>query len=371
MRIYDGEHTVQQILEDCRVDAPREYGSVGGPEPQQQQQPGIVHGINLNRLNQRLRTINVPEIRRRRQRLNIFSQEVLVSADPDRGISFLSCLMILAHYNIISDSKSLRLEEFLRRRYRLQRVEEEVNRRIVIGFFDTLYWSRFFRNKQEIRKTGRMGTIPHFAVPEIFVDDQDGPTPSTATFGPDAPRSPLSPTAVSPLTPLDTSPDRIRQGATGLGVAGMTPTSPVTPEQQRARGNSFGSSPARSERSYDPSPTLRPRRGTDMSDVDPFTVYDGSSANASPEQRRGRTSRSASPSSGLGVGTNPGLHAASTSYDGGSAASATRHRRQASNMSAMEAFDNSAWGESIRRSFTVRRQGTRGRGRLGRGLGDV
>lgn len=31
-----------------------------------------------------------------------------------------------------------RLEEFLRRRARLQRVEEEVRRRIVVGFFDTM-----------------------------------------------------------------------------------------------------------------------------------------------------------------------------------------------------------------------------------------
>jgi hypothetical protein len=31
-----------------------------------------------------------------------------------------------------------RLEEFLRRRARLQRVEEEVRRRIVLGFFDTM-----------------------------------------------------------------------------------------------------------------------------------------------------------------------------------------------------------------------------------------
>lgn len=31
-----------------------------------------------------------------------------------------------------------RLEEFLRRRARLQRVEEEVRRRVVVGFFDTM-----------------------------------------------------------------------------------------------------------------------------------------------------------------------------------------------------------------------------------------
>jgi hypothetical protein len=33
---------------------------------------------------------------------------MLVSADPDQGIAFSGCLIILAHYNVINDSQSLR-----------------------------------------------------------------------------------------------------------------------------------------------------------------------------------------------------------------------------------------------------------------------
>ena len=40
--------------------------------------------------------------------MNMFYEEVLVSADPDRGISFNTLLMILAHYKVINDNKSLR-----------------------------------------------------------------------------------------------------------------------------------------------------------------------------------------------------------------------------------------------------------------------
>ncbi|KAH0551448.1 hypothetical protein GP486_007337 [Trichoglossum hirsutum] len=102
MRIYDGEFTVGRILEDCRVDpataARRNTDSA----------PGIVDGVNLVALRRRLSQIPVHEIRRRRKKFNIFFEEVLVSADPDRGISFTSVLMILAHYNVISDNKSLR-----------------------------------------------------------------------------------------------------------------------------------------------------------------------------------------------------------------------------------------------------------------------
>src|SRR5436309_13512972 len=66
-----------------------------------------------------------------------------------------------------------RLEEFLRRRARLQRVEEAVRRNVVVGFFDTLYWSRRFRRAMDQKKQGRMATIPQFTVPEIFIDDED------------------------------------------------------------------------------------------------------------------------------------------------------------------------------------------------------
>ena len=340
MRIYDGEHTVGQILEDCKVET-------RGDDPP----PGIVHGVDLAKLNRRLSTINVPEIRQRRARLNIFSQEVLVSADPDRGISFLSVLLILAHYNVISDGKALRLEEFLRRRYRLQRVEEEVRRRIVIGFFDTLYWSRQFRRRQELRNSARMVTIPQFAVPEILVDDQDGPTPLVDTF-----QDPSGPSS-----PLPTSPDRSGPSL-GLGLDPLSPANPTSPS--RNRGNSFGSSPSRSERSFDRSPTMRARRPSDMSDIDPLTILDGMGECSS--ERHG-SSAGGSPARSRAVSTTgtSGFEAS------GTGAAAARHRRQQSSqgsqhLTAMAAFDNSAWGESIRRSFTLRRNTTRGRvARLG------
>lgn len=356
MRIYDGDHTVGSILEECAVD------TRGAETP-----AGVVHGINLARLNQRLRTIDVGDVRRRRARLELFSREVLQTEDPDRGISFTSCLMILAHYNIINDSKSLRLEEFLRRRYRLQRVEEEVRRRVVIGFFDTLYWSRQFRRRQELRHSARMMTIPQFAVPEIFVDDQDGSSPRVDTFE--------AASMSGSVFPLDTSagPSRAK-AAFGLG------TSPPSPGGMRTRdrGESFGagSSPARSERSaggrseysFNPSPTIRPRRPSDfdggldsmppMPPV-PEITYAGASMELPSPSAQSR-SRSGTVRTGVSM----------TDASMGGSSDGIRHRRQQSSrgsgnsgqgFNALEVFDNSAWGESIRRSFTVRRQGTMAR----------
>ncbi|KAK0948691.1 calcium channel protein, partial [Friedmanniomyces endolithicus] len=124
MRIYDGDFAVRALIEDCRLAPSRTSalpvdGPSGGFE------------IDLDRLNRRLAELPVKQIRARRARMNTFYEEVLVSADPDRGISFNALLMILAHYKVINDNKSLKLEEYLRRRARLQRVEEAVNRNVV------------------------------------------------------------------------------------------------------------------------------------------------------------------------------------------------------------------------------------------------
>ena len=266
-----------------------------------------------------------------------------MSADPDRGISFTSCLMILAHYNVISDNKALRLEEFLRRRYRLQRVEEEVRRRVVIGFFDTLFWSRQFRRRQELRHSARMMTIPQFAVPEIFVDDQDGPSPRVERFDDGTPGG---------ISPLDTS---RTAWTSGLG------SSPPSPSALRSRGESFGSSLSRSDRSYDASPVLRPRRPSDQDEAaNPFAL-DGAGELSPHSRSRANTLASGGARSRAGTVGSGAVAAAmaEASYSPG-------HRRQQSsvgsrNFNALQVFDDSAWGESIRRSFTLRRNGTRGR----------
>lgn len=308
MRIYDGEHSVNRILEDCSID----IRGIDTP-------PGVVHGtdrakaIDLARLNERISTINVPEIRRRRERMEIFFQEIMVSAGVDRGINFTSCLMILAHYKVISDSKSLRLEEFLRRRARLQRVEEEVRRRVVRGFFDTLYWTRLFRSRLDFRQSARMMTVPQFAVPEIFIDDQDvtDSTPYTSHFPP-------SPGSISPggISPGSVSPTDITRGRSQHDSGGL-----------RHRGESRTGSPSRSG-------TVTPALSTHRPAVSESSASFQWGVDGTEEASQGGRSRAAS------------------SVD-----------RQ----NVLDVFETSAWGESMRRSFTLRRSGTRGRGRSGGG----
>ena len=99
MRIYDDDFTIGRIMDRWRTD---EWSTAFSARRSKSEK------LDLDRLQQILAEIPVEEIRRRRMRMNMFYEEVLVSADPDRGISFNTLLMILAHYKVINDNKSLR-----------------------------------------------------------------------------------------------------------------------------------------------------------------------------------------------------------------------------------------------------------------------
>ncbi|KAA8897863.1 Ion transport protein-domain-containing protein [Sphaerosporella brunnea] len=131
----------------------------------------VVHGIDLEALNRRIAKIPIHKIRRQRHTFTLFYEECLVSADKAYGVRFESVLLILAHYKVINDNKSLRLEEYLRRRHRLQRVEEQVQRNIVTSFFLTLYWHKRRHNSVNVPQI-RIDSASEVTslVPEIRVE---------------------------------------------------------------------------------------------------------------------------------------------------------------------------------------------------------
>lgn len=301
MRIYDGEYTVGSILEECRTTSRDSALPTNGND----------YGVDLHKLAWRLKDLPVQQVRKRRTRLNSFYEEMLVSADPDRGINFSSCLMTLAHYNIITDSKSLRsvnpfllslyinanrnfrLEEFLRRRTRLQRVQEAVRRNVVVGFFNTLYWSRRFRRHVDSKGDSRIVSVPQFSVPEIYIEDDE-------------------------FLDQDNTPEQAERE-----VAMLSPTSPAgSPRSTR----------------------ILPRIDT----------------NISPEGSR-NSSLAPTPTRAEWSNINPALSPVVSPilYDSGEPVEPT-HRQEEEHDSTfvrdvMDSLDNSAWGESIRRSFTLRR----------------
>jgi hypothetical protein len=329
MRVYDGDFTVRALMEECQVDNPLHrttslpLDGVTGYEPRE---------IDIAKLNAKLNEIPVDEIRRRRVRMNTFYEEVLVSADPDRGIEFGALLMILAHYKVINDNRSLKLEEFLRRRARLQRVEEAVNRNVVVGFFDTLYWSRRFRRAVESKRSARMTAVPTFGVPEIFVQDEAGDDVTQAKK--------LHVPSVS-VTQVDND----TEVSQGLGVdrassfSGSDTAGPSSWSrgEVRHRSNSIQTTPSGSPiRSHPNSPDMSPaahRPTSSQGHIQPEWHFAAALENAI---------------------TPPG----SPRLTGDTALGRSRASSAAVSQSGMmmDTFGTSAWGESMRRSVTTRRR---------------
>jgi hypothetical protein len=306
MRIYDGDFTVRNLLEDCQVQP-------GDPLSKSRR---VVEGIDLDKLNERLSLINVAEIRARRVRVNLFYNEVLNKA-TERGIPFTLCLLTLLVYNVINDSKSYQLEEYLNRRARLQRVHETIRRNVVIGFFDTMFWSRWLRSQQNARRDSRMDGVPQINVPEIFVENPDD------CFESQTSPEPHDFTETTPLHPKPSFASTSKTSSSGLRElppidtsAAMTPLfGPPSPTTNRSPGHSptLGRHSRKNSgvsAAGTPSPTLSPHR---LTAVD--THYPGATPNHS------------------------------------------RQNSAVSNISAgvMESFEDSAWGRSMRRSFSLAR----------------
>ncbi|KAF2771741.1 hypothetical protein EJ03DRAFT_325382 [Teratosphaeria nubilosa] len=349
MRIYDGDFSVMELIEDCRV-APRSASRLGLDEEGR----GSGYEIDLGRLNRRLAELPVEEVRARRRRMNQFYEEVLVSADPDRGISFNALLMILAHYKVINDNKSLRLEEFLRRRARLQRVEEAVNRNIVVGFFDTLYWSRRFRRALEAKRDARVTAVPSFdyAVPEIFVqEDEEGGGDVRQASGGKKMRVP----SVS-ITPVQYDPADTAES--------LSPTARGSPARRSAG----------SDHSVSGAATVMRTRASSLQHSDPGTSLDADLQIPSTRLSASASQHRPSPSSGS---IQPDWHFAAA-MEGASPphsprlapdASADREARSRSNSvvsqrEVLGVFQESAWGVSMRRGTTrrVKKEGGGGGG---------
>ncbi|KAL4947459.1 Ion transport protein-domain-containing protein [Aspergillus filifer] len=294
VRIYQNDFMVPRILDECRVDKRDSLIAYRR----------VFEGVDLDKLAKIIRKIPVNTVRQRRERLNELYEEVLVSADPVHGISFHSLLMILAHYNVITDSKSLRLEEFLRRRAKLQRVEEAVRRNTVIGFFKTLTAAREFRRRIDHKRSARMTFVPQFNVPEIYVDDEpQGDRPSQ-----DVVRTPVHEAGAeaSMLSPTSTG----RAGE--AGPSGL----PRINTNVAGRLNSEASSPSE---------------------------WSNISISLSPQRERAHTVSSYDPPP-----DRSGEQSATSEH--------SRHNSAMTVNDVMQSLGDSAWGESIRRSFTMRRR---------------
>ncbi|KAK8250231.1 calcium-channel protein CCH1 [Phyllosticta capitalensis] len=355
MRIYDGDFTVGRIIEDCSK--PQRHSSlpVGLKETPE---------IDLDKLNDRLADLPIDEIRKRRNRVNRFYEEILNGADPDRGVQFTSLLITLAHYKVINENKSLRLEEFLRRKARLQRVEESVQRKTVIGFFDTLYWSRRFRRALEAKRAGRMVSVPQFEF--TMVEDTAYHGAGGSGSGTQSLARTSSPTPS--LDPLSFDGPAFANNYFDGHRSASPPAFYDAGSVRSSRANSIQKTPIQSRgNSIQASPANSPRHSPVVESAEPEWQLaaalnlsrPGTPASAGGGGGGGNATAGASSADNFGEGTSAaGAGGLGRSASGASDNGRERPESDVSAQDVLDVFANSAWGQSIRKSFSLKRPGS-------------
>ncbi|KAI5291468.1 calcium channel protein [Ascosphaera aggregata] len=303
MRIYTGQFTVSQFVQESTfVKGENEPMDTIGPIiksiPKASTNYKEVY-IDLGKLNRRVSRIPVKQIHKNRAKLEEFCEDVLVDSKV-KGISFSSCIMTLAHYNMINEWQSMQLDELLRRLVRKQRVQETVRRKIVLNFINAWLLNKRYRDRRDgIRRYSKSISEPSTPaavdIPEIFIENEEYLEPTTP---PDSPE-------VGPQTPMLSPPSTTQFNARNRNNLPRLDTSVQTAQSPSERSPSFLT------RLSNLSPAFSPR------------------------------GRSMSPDDG---NVSPTGHS-----DGESAISAHDVRNM------LASLDASAWGESMRRSFASRR----------------
>jgi len=355
MRIYPAEFSITELVRDCEIPSPYTASPLVTSAPRKNRQ------IDIAKLNARLRDMPIQEIRERRRTLELFYQEMLLSARAnDKRIKFDQVLMELAHHKIIDDNKALRLEEFLRRTARLGVVEGEVRRKNVRALIANIHYRQQYFKEQTSRRASRMTSAPD--LPTIVVQDEDDSSRASSRLGSVRGRPALT-------LSIPANQDEVLASGSDARVS---PTSPGL----RNRGDSFSPShsPTRpqmsptaaprpsfhSQRSLQISPTLSPYRASSSVPPSPMEELDDVLLGGHDGDGRVLSEMSVG-SAGVRRSLSP-MAGAQQGRPSSERVAAVARRNTAARGDARDVLDvleGSAWGESMRRSMTSARRSTR------------
>lgn len=346
MRIYPAEFSISELVKDCEIPTPyTESPLVTSPIRKNRQ-------IDIAKLNARLRDLPIQEIRERRRTLELFYQEMLLSARAnDKRIKFDHLLMELAHHKIIDDNKALRLEEFLRRTARLGVVEGEVHRKNVRTLIANIHYRQQYFKEQNSRRASRMTSAPD--LPTIVVQDEDDNSRASSRLGSLRGRPALT-LSIPDEVVASGSDARVSPTSPGLRQRG----DPFSPSQSPTRpGMSPTKNSFQSQSSLQISPTLSP-----------YLSRASGSAPSSPMEELddvlGIEGGSLAGGSGSTAGVSVRRSLSPMAAQQGRLSADRARRNTASRGDARDVLgvlEGSAWGESMRRSMTSarRRRSTR------------
>lgn len=157
-----------------------------------------------------------------------------------------------------------------------------------------MYWRRRLRKHKEVKQSGRMTAIPQLG-PEVYVDDEDD--------------------IAKPQPPV------------GVGSPLLAPPSPIESDSALVAHGFESAGHHQRNRSWASDRSLSPGR------------HPGVSPQLSPHRRLQASTNSFETANNDGAGSN----------------TSSRRNSGVSAENVLDVLDNSAWGASIRRSFTMRR----------------
>ncbi|KAJ7078435.1 Ion transport protein-domain-containing protein [Mycena belliarum] len=208
-RIYPVEVSIPNIQAMCKPSYDSQYSLPGR----------VVDGIDLNKLEKVLSTIDYAAIRRRRAVYSRLYHEASIS-HHGRGMSFTDMLFLLAHHKIIVDRDALILKDLVIRTETNKLVTDLVNLDRVRSLLKTIsHRRRFLRHKQ----AQLMASEPD--IPSIVVDVMPATPPNTtrdiATAGYSTPSSPTPQRFFTPDVSLASGTPRLQRSSRRMSDISM------------------------------------------------------------------------------------------------------------------------------------------------------
>ncbi|TFK38523.1 high-affinity cell membrane calcium channel [Crucibulum laeve] len=154
VRIYPTEYSIPNVMAACVPD----------PEGDQPSSPRRVRfGIDLDKLNRVLSTIDYSSIRKRKAVYSRLYHEAIITHQQGLGMSFTDMLMLLAHHKLIVDAEALVLKDLVVRTETNKLVTDLVNLDRVRSLLKTISRRRRFLAYLEQKRTAEQ-EIPSIVV---------------------------------------------------------------------------------------------------------------------------------------------------------------------------------------------------------------
>ncbi|CAG8487610.1 8970_t:CDS:10 [Diversispora eburnea] len=234
VRIYEEEFQIPNLIKNSLVlhSHPPDYNLSDCFFCKSKTNLLTVGNLDVRKLEQNLENISLSHVYRRKKIYDMVYHEALLSTEKDllgneKGISFTNMLLLLAYYKFASDDKCLEINEFVKRKLKLEKVKDSVHMDQVKSLLRTIYWQKKYKSLIEIKRAKERTTITSEKgfVPLIMVNNSPEAQSTLPTLKIDT-----LPTSSSPSLRINTS--RIGHHISIQSLQSFQSNSPTTPTTQ-------------------------------------------------------------------------------------------------------------------------------------------